>query len=254
MKSLFGFHETLEVIENNISELAHDATDVQETAHKEVKKKDCKYELLQRGEDEKIAGYVSNVQILFHLMKGCGETLTDKMIVEKAQTWKKHGGSNKFIGKRDKTQSKKSRSNPHKHKVDDRTYESLKRGERNTYQKDKEEKKGVKFYKCENCRCPCGLQDSVPRSGCSNHMIGQKVWLEDSDDLKKSKVNLANNSSLQAEGNVDIVIQRSNGVKAMIKYVLYVPGIKYNLLSVGQLVKKGFSVVMKDGALELFDT
>ena len=35
------------------------------------------------GEDEKVAEYVSKVQKLVHLMKGCGETITDKMIVEK---------------------------------------------------------------------------------------------------------------------------------------------------------------------------
>lgn len=40
----------------------------------------------------------------------------------------------------------------------------------------------------------------------------------------------------------------------MIKDVLYVPGMKRNLLSVGQMVKRGSSVIMKDGALELFDT
>ncbi|XP_058783257.1 uncharacterized protein LOC131657928 [Vicia villosa] len=40
------------------------------------------YELLSMGEDEKVAEYVSKVQKLVHLMKGCGETLTDKMIVE----------------------------------------------------------------------------------------------------------------------------------------------------------------------------
>lgn len=34
-------------------------------------------------EEEKIVGYVSNVQKLVHLMRGCGEILTDKMIVEK---------------------------------------------------------------------------------------------------------------------------------------------------------------------------
>ncbi|XP_058784535.1 uncharacterized protein LOC131659343 [Vicia villosa] len=37
------------------------------------------------GEDEKVAEYVSKVQKLVHLMKGCGEILTDKMIVEKLQ-------------------------------------------------------------------------------------------------------------------------------------------------------------------------
>ena len=35
------------------------------------------------GKDEKVAEYVWKVQKLVHLMKGCGETITDKMIVEK---------------------------------------------------------------------------------------------------------------------------------------------------------------------------
>lgn len=42
MKSLFGFHETLEVITNGIPELAENATDAQRVANKEAKKKDCK--------------------------------------------------------------------------------------------------------------------------------------------------------------------------------------------------------------------
>src|ERR1051325_8208098 len=81
-----------------------------------------------------------------------------------------------------------------------------------------------------------------------------KDWLADYDESKKSKVKLADNSSLQAEGTGNIVFQMSNGGKAMIKDVLYVPGMKCNLLSVGQLVEKGFSIVMKDGASKLFDT
>lgn len=40
-------------------------------------------ELLQMGEDEKIAGYVSKLHNLIHLMEDCGETLTDKMIIDK---------------------------------------------------------------------------------------------------------------------------------------------------------------------------
>lgn len=46
------------------------------------------------------------------------------------------------------TQSKKSWLNPQKHKVDDRVSESSKRGEGNSYPKDKE-KKGVKCYNSE---------------------------------------------------------------------------------------------------------
>ncbi|XP_058775468.1 uncharacterized protein LOC131649727 [Vicia villosa] len=166
-------------VTNRVPELAENATDSQRVASKEAEKKDCKaayciqsaidsenfdkisyaesvketlrwqYEFLHMGEDEKIAGYVSNMQNLIHLMKGCGETITDKMIVEKAQTWKKHDSSKKFKGKGYKTQSKKSWSNPHKNKVDDRTFKSLNKGEENSYQKDKEEKKFVEFYNCE---------------------------------------------------------------------------------------------------------
>lgn len=91
-------------------------------------------------------------------------------------------------------------------------------------------------------------------TGCSNHMTGRKVWLEDFDESKKSKNKFANNNSLQLEGTDNIVIQISNWAKAMINNVLYVPGMKCNLLSVEQLVEKGFSVVMKDEVLELFDT
>ena len=40
----------------------------------------------------------------------------------------------------------------------------------------------------------------------------------------------------------------------MIKDVLYVSGMKCDLLSVGQLVEKGFSIVMKDGVLKLLET
>lgn len=42
MNSLFGFHEKLEVVENDVPKLAQDATDVHKTAHKEAKKKECK--------------------------------------------------------------------------------------------------------------------------------------------------------------------------------------------------------------------
>ncbi|XP_050895483.1 uncharacterized protein LOC127102114 [Lathyrus oleraceus] len=219
-------------------------------------------------------------------MKGCGETITDKMIVEKvmcmltshfdhviiviqesknletlkleeltgsleahelriierncvqdpilalqAQTWKKHDGSNKFRGK---TQSKKSWLNPQKHKVD---FVSSKRGEGTST--NKEEKKGVQCYNCEKWGHLAKNYEHVDskiwflETGCSNHMTGRRKWLANFDKSKKSKIKLAYNSSLQVEGTCDIVIQRSNGGKAMIKDILYIPEMKCNLLSVG---------------------
>lgn len=88
----------------------------------------------------------------------------------------------------------------------------------------------------------------------SNHTTGQKALLVDWGESKKRKVKHADNILLQAKGTSNIVIQKMNIQKAMIKDVLYVPRMKCNTLSVRQVIKRGFEVVMKDGSLELFDT
>jgi hypothetical protein len=56
-------------------------------------------------------------------------------------------------------------------------------------------------------------------TGCANHMTGQKDWLIKFDNSKKSKVKLADNRSLQAEGIGNMVIKMSNGNSAMIEDV-----------------------------------
>ncbi|MCI05873.1 retrovirus-related pol polyprotein from transposon TNT 1-94 [Trifolium medium] len=68
-------------------------------------------------------------------------------------------------------------------------------------------------------------------TGCSNHMTGHKDWLIEFDGSKKSKVKLADNRSIQAEGT----------------------DMDCNLLSVGQLIEKGFSVTIKNENFELYD-
>src|SRR4051812_47503119 len=53
-------------------------------------------------------------------------------------------------------------------------------------------------------------------------------------------------------GNVKVRVK--NGKIVLIKDVWYVPGIKSNLMSVVQLIEKGFSVVMKNILLKLYDS
>ena len=43
-----------------------------------------------------------------------------------------------------------------------------------------------------------------------------------------------------------------NEKTVLIKDFWYVPGIKRNMMSVGQLIDKGFSVTMKDNLLKLY--
>ncbi|GAU36721.1 hypothetical protein TSUD_318190 [Trifolium subterraneum] len=90
-------------------------------------------------------------------------------------------------------------------------------------------------------------------TGCSNHMTGNKSILTDFNKCLNTRIKLANGNFIAAEGMGNVVIQRSNGKKAVIEKVLYVPGMKYNPMSVGQLLEKGFKAVFEGERLKLFD-
>ena len=83
-------------------------------------------------------------------------------------------------------------------------------------------------------------------SGCSNHMCGKKEMFTDLDDTFRKSVKLGNNSSLAVlgKGNVRMKV---NGIMQVITGVLYVPDLQNNLLSIGQLQKKGLVFLIKHG-------
>ncbi|MCI46687.1 retrovirus-related pol polyprotein from transposon TNT 1-94, partial [Trifolium medium] len=85
---------------------------------------------------------------------------------------------------------------------------------------------------------------------CSNHMTGNRSILTDFDKRLNTKIKLADNNSIAAEDMGNVVIQRNSGKKAVIEKVLYVPGMKCNFMSVGQLLEKGFKVVLEDETLK----
>ncbi|PNX85031.1 retrovirus-related Pol polyprotein from transposon TNT 1-94 [Trifolium pratense] len=90
-------------------------------------------------------------------------------------------------------------------------------------------------------------------TGCSNHMTGHQNWLIKFDDTRKIKVKLADDRSIQAEGTGNMVIKRKNDSSTTVEDILFVPGMDYNLLSVGQLIEKDFSVSIKNENFELYD-
>ncbi|KHN05194.1 hypothetical protein glysoja_042566, partial [Glycine soja] len=77
-------------------------------------------------------------------------------------------------------------------------------------------------------------------TGCSNHMTGHREWFVNIDDKVKSKIKFADNSSVTTEGIGKVMIQRKDGQHSFINDVLYVPNMKNNLLSLGQLLEKGY--------------
>lgn len=83
-------------------------------------------------------------------------------------------------------------------------------------------------------------------SSCSSHLTGRKDWFFSINKSMKSKVRFANDSALAAEGIGDVLIKRKYGKHSLISNVLYIPGMKSNLLSIGQLSEKNYKIVIED--------
>ena len=64
----------------------------------------------------------------------------------------------------------------------------------------------------------------------------------------------ANDITLAAEGIGDVLIMRKDGKRSIISIVLYIQGMKSNLLSIGQLVEKKYKVLIKDKMMRVVDT
>src|ERR1044072_8229176 len=88
---------------------------------------------------------------------------------------------------------------------------------------------------------------------CSNHMTGKRDWFVQFDDQAKRKVKFADDSYITAEGVGKILIQKKNGDPAFISNVLYVPKMQNNLLSLGQLMEKGYTMKMEDKCMKVYD-
>ncbi|XP_068319697.1 uncharacterized protein [Pyrus communis] len=88
-------------------------------------------------------------------------------------------------------------------------------------------------------------------SGCINHMCGKKELFIDLDDTFRKSVKLGNNSSLDVIGMRNIRME-VNGIMQVITGVFYVPDLKNNLLSIGQLQEKGLAIFIKSGKCRIY--
>lgn len=90
-------------------------------------------------------------------------------------------------------------------------------------------------------------------SGCSNHMTGVKDIFKCIDDSTKIQVQLGDGKRVQAEGKGVITVKLKSGDERQIHDVLYIPGLAHNLLSIGQLVQKGYSITFLNNFCEVRD-
>ncbi|MCI06951.1 hypothetical protein A2U01_0028013, partial [Trifolium medium] len=90
--------------------------------------------------------------------------------------------------------------------------------------------------------------------GCSTHMTGRKDWFTSLKATQNNNVKFADNSSLAVQGIGDVSIKRRDGKCSVISGVLYIPGIKCNLLSIGQLLEKDYKIMMENKILNVYNT
>lgn len=90
-------------------------------------------------------------------------------------------------------------------------------------------------------------------SGCSNHMTSNEKIFQDIDKSVTTKVKLGDGSLVEAEGLGTIAVNTKKGTR-LISDVLLVPKLDTSLLSVGQMIEKGYSLVFEGDSCTIYDT
>jgi hypothetical protein len=88
-------------------------------------------------------------------------------------------------------------------------------------------------------------------SGCSNHMTGDKKWFSHLDETFRQFVKLGNDTKMAVMGKGNIKL-RINGTSQLIGDVFYLPELRNNLLSIGQLQERNLAILMEHGECKIY--
>ncbi|CAN6693795.1 unnamed protein product [Malus baccata var. baccata] len=89
-------------------------------------------------------------------------------------------------------------------------------------------------------------------SGCSNHMTGNADLLVDINTNVAGKVQMPTGVLVNVAGMGSLQIDTNRG-KRYIREVMHLPGLKENLLSVGQMDEHGYYLVFGGGLCSIYD-
>jgi hypothetical protein len=75
-------------------------------------------------------------------------------------------------------------------------------------------------------------------TGASNHMCGYKHMFTELKEVANGHISFSDASKVRVEGEGNILIKLKDGTQKFILSVYYVPEMKSNILSLGQLLKR----------------
>ncbi|KAJ9560810.1 hypothetical protein OSB04_005970 [Centaurea solstitialis] len=89
-------------------------------------------------------------------------------------------------------------------------------------------------------------------NGASNHMTGIRTHFKEIDEKISGRVRFGDGSYVEIKGRGSILLECKNKEQRIILNVYYIPSLKSNILSLGQLTENGCKIIMQDNVLLLY--
>ncbi|KAK8935961.1 hypothetical protein KSP39_PZI012924 [Platanthera zijinensis] len=131
--------------------------------------------------------------------------------------------------------------------------------EKNCWFKTKEEAKFTEANESEQYLFACKPLEEKDAShswyidsGCSSHMANNRDFFTSLDETYKSEAILGDGKKVRIEGKGTASVITPEGVQKLIAEVQFVPTLSQNLLSVGQLLRRGFKVLFEENACSIY--
>ncbi|XP_004517109.1 uncharacterized protein [Cicer arietinum] len=266
MRSLLGAQKVFEIVQDGYEQLArHCFTSnrvwIQKTLRGSRRQLHQRRhgDLGQMEEDEVVADYFNRVQVVVNQMRTNGESLTEVVIIEKILRTLTQRYDHIVVAIEEskdldnmKVEDLRGSLEAHELRVRERSKKVQREDDEAPMAAEDSDSDEVLLMATTK------LDDDCPESWyldtcCSNHMTDHKEWFVSIDDKVKREIRFVDNSSVMAEGIGKLLIQRRDGKQSFICDVLYMPNMKNNLLSLGQMLEKGYSMKMEQGEMRLFD-
>ncbi|GJR05852.1 zinc finger, CCHC-type containing protein [Tanacetum coccineum] len=90
-------------------------------------------------------------------------------------------------------------------------------------------------------------------NGASNHMTGTKSHFRDIDESIIGRVRFGDGSYVEIKGRGSILLGCKNNEQKIVSDVYYIPNLRSNILSLGQLTEIGCKIIMDGNKLTLYD-